>query len=150
MTLSQAGFPTLAPGNASQGSAKSQPGRSPPAIVQGLVSSSSHHALSDTQPYLPFSLPKATKPSVPVQRPRLRSTPCRSRVQAHLSLLCTEAPEAWQAPQPKRVQALPVVSISGSRGLMFWIDSSYLPQICFFRVTLITAHPEPCSRARLR
>ena len=30
--------------------------------------------------------------------------------------------------QPKRVQALPIVSTSGSRGVMVLTDSSYLPQ----------------------
>ena len=52
--------------------------------------------------------------------------------------------------QPKRVQALPIISISGSRGLMVLTDSAYLPQIHFFRVTLdhITAlSPQLCAAA---
>ena len=79
-----------------------------PAVVQGLDSSpSSHHALSDTQPYLPFSLPKATKPSVPRTEAETQEHTLPIPVQAHLSLLHAKAPEAWQAPSLSEFRPCP-------------------------------------------
>ena len=78
-----------------------------PAVVQGLDSSPSHHALSDTQPYLPFSLPKATKPSVPRTEAETQEHTLPIPVQAHLSLLHAKAPEAWQAPSLSEFRPCP-------------------------------------------
>ena len=77
-----------------RGSAESQPGRGPPGTLRFYTPLlPSHHAPSDTQPCLPFSLPKATKRGGSV------CTPYRGRdskehalplpVQEHVSLLCT-------------------------------------------------------------
>ena len=71
-------------------------------IVQVLDSSpSSHHVLSDTQLYFPLSLPKATKRGVQSAHHTETLTQEHASqipVQAHVSLLRSEAPAGWQTP----------------------------------------------------
>lgn len=85
-----------------------------------------------------------------IQRPRLRGARRADPGPGTRFPALLKGTRGMADAQPKRVQALPIVSISGSRGLMVLTDSSYLPQIRFFRVTLdhsTPLNPQSCAAA---